>query len=67
MSTGATAETTKDPNQYRLPTDLKPTHYDLTIHTDLEKLKFNGFITAQYVLLLYENIHQVFNPYTAWK
>ncbi|CAL1703777.1 unnamed protein product [Somion occarium] len=46
MSTGATAETTKDPNQYRLPTDLKPTHYDLTIHTDLEKLKFNGFITA---------------------
>ncbi|KAK0503051.1 leucyl aminopeptidase [Armillaria luteobubalina] len=38
MSTVATA----DPN--RLPTNVKPTHYDVTIRTDLENLTFEGFV-----------------------
>lgn len=37
MSTVATA----DPN--RLPTNVKPSHYDVTIRTDLENLTFEGF------------------------
>ena len=36
---------------YRLPTDLKPTHYDLAVRTDLDNVKFDGCIVAQYVLL----------------
>ncbi|KIL68636.1 hypothetical protein M378DRAFT_71638 [Amanita muscaria Koide BX008] len=31
-------------NQYRLPGDVKPTHYDVTIRTDLKKLEFQGFV-----------------------
>ncbi|KAF9533369.1 leucyl aminopeptidase [Crepidotus variabilis] len=31
-------------DQYRLPTDIKPTHYNITIKTDLEKLAFHGLI-----------------------
>ncbi|KAN0116449.1 hypothetical protein V8E52_005830 [Russula decolorans] len=31
-------------DHYRLPTDVRPRHYDLTIHTDLEKEKFSGFV-----------------------
>lgn len=42
-------DVTKAPEEYRLPTDVKPSHYDVTIRTDLEKLKFDGFIVAQYV------------------
>ncbi|KAK0197309.1 leucyl aminopeptidase [Armillaria mellea] len=41
MSTVATA----DPN--RLPTNVKPTHYDVTIRTDLENLTFEGFATIR--------------------
>ena len=34
-----------DPNQdYRLPTDVTPVHYDLKIWTDLEALKFEGTV-----------------------
>jgi hypothetical protein len=29
---------------YRLPTDVNPTHYDVTVRTDLEKLVFDGFV-----------------------
>ena len=29
---------------YRLPTDVKPTHYEVTVRTDLEKLVFDGFV-----------------------
>ncbi|KAI0806986.1 peptidase family M1-domain-containing protein [Fomes fomentarius] len=39
-STGG-ATTTQD---YRLPTDVKPTHYDLTVWTDLENNKFEGVV-----------------------
>ena len=50
MASGPLAQDTKPRDEYRLPTDVKPTHYDLTIRTDLEKLKFDGFVVAQYVL-----------------
>lgn len=34
---------------YRLPTNVKPTHYDITIKTDLEDLTFQGFVKVEYV------------------
>jgi aminopeptidase 2 len=34
-------------DNYRLPTDVRPTHYDLTIRTDLEKEKFAGFVKIE--------------------
>lgn len=42
---------TKPAEQYRLPTNVKPVHYDVTIRTDLKALKFDGYVTAQYVLI----------------
>ncbi|KAL5635262.1 hypothetical protein ACGC1H_003079 [Rhizoctonia solani] len=33
-------------DEYRLPTNVRPTHYDLTIQTDLESLVFKGFISV---------------------
>ncbi|TFK74328.1 leucyl aminopeptidase [Pluteus cervinus] len=36
--------TTTSPDQFRLPTSVKPLHYDVTIRTDLEKLVFDGFV-----------------------
>lgn len=32
------------PDEYRLPTNVKPAHYDVTIKTDLESLTFEGFV-----------------------
>ncbi|KAF5391327.1 hypothetical protein D9757_002062 [Collybiopsis confluens] len=32
-------------SKFRLPTNVKPTHYDLTVRTDLEKLTFDGAVT----------------------
>lgn len=29
---------------YRLPTDVTPTHYDLKVWTDLKNLKFDGSV-----------------------
>ena len=44
----------KPRDKYRLPTDIKPAHYDVVIYTDLKNLKFRGFVVAQYVFdLLY--------------
>ncbi|KAG6832426.1 hypothetical protein H0H87_001586 [Tephrocybe sp. NHM501043] len=34
----------KQDDQYRLPTDVKPKHYDVTIKTDLGRLEFEGFV-----------------------
>lgn len=34
---------------YRSPTNVKPTHYDITIKTDLEDLTFQGFVKVEYV------------------
>jgi len=31
-------------DSFRLPTDVQPIHYDVTIRTDLEKLTFDGFV-----------------------
>ncbi|RDX48017.1 hypothetical protein OH76DRAFT_1484207 [Lentinus brumalis] len=38
------SETTPPRQDYRLPTDVTPTHYDLKIWTDLESLKFDGSV-----------------------
>ncbi|TEB36135.1 leucyl aminopeptidase [Coprinellus micaceus] len=38
----------ENPDQYRLPTDLKPTHYDVVVKTDLEALTFQGVVTASF-------------------
>ncbi|GJE97967.1 M1 family metallopeptidase [Phanerochaete sordida] len=43
---GPISEATKPADQYRLPTNVRPTHYDLTVRTDLEKLKFDGYVTV---------------------
>jgi hypothetical protein len=40
--TASTADTLQ--NQYRLPVDVKPIHYDVTIRTDLEKTEYQGFV-----------------------
>ncbi|KAJ7666625.1 leucyl aminopeptidase [Mycena polygramma] len=34
-------------DKYRLPTNVKPAHYDLTFWTDLKALEFGGFITIE--------------------
>src|ERR1700677_2560097 len=36
-------------DHYRLPTNARPKHYDLTIRTDLEKEKFTGFVKIECV------------------
>ena len=36
-------------DHYRLPTDARPKHYDLTIRTDVKKEKFTGFVKIEYV------------------
>ena len=36
-----------DAGRYRLPTNVRPRHYDLTIRTDLEALKYDGYVTVQ--------------------
>ncbi|KAF7361545.1 Aminopeptidase 1 [Mycena sanguinolenta] len=38
-------------DKYRLPTNVKPTHYDLTFWTDLESLEFGGFVTVDLEIL----------------
>lgn len=45
MSSAATI--IKSVDKYRLPLDVKPTHYDLTVRTDLEKLSFDGFVKIE--------------------
>src|SRR6266849_5955856 len=37
----------KPVDHYRLPTDVRARHYDLTIRTDLEKEKFSGFVRIE--------------------
>ncbi|CAE6412039.1 unnamed protein product, partial [Rhizoctonia solani] len=33
-------------DEYRLPTSVRPIHYDLTIQTDLDSLIFKGFVSV---------------------
>lgn len=40
------------PDEYRLPTNVKPIHYDVTIKTDLEDQTFEGFVRIEYVCLI---------------
>ncbi|KAF8682603.1 ERAP1-like C-terminal domain [Rhizoctonia solani] len=44
MSAPAQQDTPKPREEYRLPTNARPTHYDLTIQTDLDALTFKGFV-----------------------
>ncbi|EPQ58615.1 hypothetical protein GLOTRDRAFT_36981 [Gloeophyllum trabeum ATCC 11539] len=39
------ANTGANAGNYRLPTNVRPTHYDITVRTDLEKLAFDGFVS----------------------
>jgi len=41
MSTSATAPLV---DEYRLPLDVKPVHYDVIIKTDLEEFTFEGVV-----------------------
>jgi hypothetical protein len=38
-----------DSGDFRLPLDVKPTHYDVTIKTDLENSLFEGVVKIEYV------------------
>ncbi|KAJ1310324.1 hypothetical protein OPQ81_007063 [Rhizoctonia solani] len=51
MSTPAQPEASKPSEEYRLPTNVRPTHYDLTIQTDLEALIFKGFVIVDLDIL----------------
>lgn len=42
---------------YRLPTDVKPTHYDLVIRTDLKQSKFDGVVKVQCADKRLPNVH----------
>jgi aminopeptidase 2 len=48
MTTDLTNKPT-DSGDFRLPLDVKPTHYDLTIKTDLENSIFEGVVKIEYV------------------
>lgn len=58
MASSAPA-TTAPASEFRLPTDVKPVHYDVTIRTDLEKLTFDGFVKVEYVYLAPPSCAQV--------
>ncbi|KII88967.1 hypothetical protein PLICRDRAFT_109758 [Plicaturopsis crispa FD-325 SS-3] len=45
----APATPSKPVDEYRLPTNVKPTHYDVTVRTDLEKFTFDGFVKIRQV------------------
>lgn len=52
MSTTANPPVEVEHDQYRLPANVKATHYEVTIKTDLENLTFQGLVNIKYVLLL---------------
>lgn len=43
--------TTPPVDPYRLPLNVKPLHYALTVKTDLEALQFEGHVTVESVSL----------------
>lgn len=43
----STMSSDKAIDNYRLPTDSRPRHYDLIIRTDLEKEKFTGLVKIE--------------------
>lgn len=44
---GGSVASSTSPDEHRLPTNVKPVHYDLTIRTDLEKLEFDGSVSIE--------------------
>ncbi|KAL4243860.1 Aminopeptidase [Abortiporus biennis] len=46
MSSQKATISVKSPEYYRLPTNVKPIHYDLIIHTNLKTSKFVGSVTV---------------------
>ena len=48
----STEMATQASDAYRLPTNVKPTHYDLTVRTDLEKEAFSGAVKIRYIQCL---------------
>ena len=46
-----------DPQHYRLPTDVVPSHYDLTVWTDLENKKFEGVVYIECVNVCCCSLH----------
>ncbi|KAJ6632131.1 leucyl aminopeptidase [Mycena sp. CBHHK59/15] len=51
MSFGVPESTAGMQDKYRLPTNVKPSNYDLTVWTDLKSLKFGGFVTVSLDIL----------------
>ncbi|GJE96509.1 aminopeptidase [Phanerochaete sordida] len=49
LFSGKMVDDAKD--RYRLPTNVRPRHYDLTVRTDLEELKFDGYVTVHLDIL----------------
>ena len=45
----ATAQPNAPEDKHRLPLNVKPLHYDITIRTDLEKLTFEGSVAIESV------------------
>ena len=45
--TAAMAPSDDNTQWFRLPADVRPVHYDLTILSDLDNLQFQGVVTAQ--------------------
>jgi aminopeptidase 2 len=41
------SDTAKPLESYRLPLEIKPTHYDVTVRTDLKKLNFDGLVKIE--------------------
>jgi len=48
-STSAIMTKPIDSDDFRLPLDVAPTHYDLTVKTDLENSTFEGVVKIEYV------------------
>lgn len=55
------AEMAATTHDYRLPTNVKPLHYDLTIHTDLARKTFSGYGSIQLRINTLPLSHLVFN------
>ncbi|KAG8687839.1 Aminopeptidase 2 mitochondrial, partial [Ceratobasidium sp. 395] len=51
MSAPVQSTPAKPAEEYRLPTNVRPSHYDLTIQTDLEALTFKGFVIVDLDIL----------------
>ena len=49
-SVGTAGAASSKPDEHPLPTDVKPVHYDLTMRTDLEKLKFDELSMREAVM-----------------